>query len=414
MNIKHLLKIAITSLVAHRTRTLLTVLGVVIGVSAIMGIVSIGKGAEGVILGELSGMGTDMIVIRPGKEPKGFSDITDTIFADSLKNSDIVALSKKSNVPGIKKIAPGVIVPANVYYGKETYRPTVLGWDPSFMGDIFNVYPERGMFFTDEDIKARDSVAVIGSKVEEELFGDSSAMGKKIKIKGRNFRVVAVLPPHGQVAFFNVDETVIIPPTTAQKYLLGIDYYNEVLVMAKSPDVVERTVKDIEDTLRETHNITDPKDDDFFVVTPSGMIEQVGTILDMLTVFLSSVVAIALVVGGIGVMNIMLVSVTERTREIGLRKALGATTEDILLQFLVEAVLLTVFGGIIGILLGSAFSFAVSVVMTKVYGLSWPFVFPVFASLLGLLVSLAVGLVFGIYPARQASRKSPIEALRYE
>ncbi len=411
---KYLFKIASNSLNAHRSRTLLTILGIVIGVSAIMGIVSIGKGAEGVILKQLGGMGADMIVIRPGKEPKGFSDLTDTIFADSLKNSDIIALSKKSNVPGLEKIAPGVFVSANVSYEKKIYRPTILGWDPSFMGDIFNIYPAKGAFFTKDDIRSNNSVAVIGSEVKIKLFGDMPALGRKIKIKDKKFRVVAVLPPHGQVAFFNIDKTVIVPPTTAQKYLLGINYYNEILIKAKNPEVVGRVERDIKATLRETHNITDPKNDDFFVVTPSGMIKQIGNILNMLTIFLSSVVAIALVVGGIGVMNIMLVSVTERTSEIGLRKALGATTRDILLQFLTEAVLLTVIGGVIGILFGLLFSFTISIVMTNLYNFSWPFVFPVFASLLGLFVSVFVGIVFGIYPARQASLKSPMEALRYE
>jgi len=414
MEIKQLFKIAFTSLKAHSTRTLLTVLGIVIGIGSIMSIVSIGKGAESVILNELGGLGADMIVIRPGKEPKGFSDLTDTIFADSLKNSDIDALLRKNNVPGLMEIAPGVVVVANISYGKETYRPTILGWNPNFMGDIFNIYPDEGVFFGENEIKSRSSVAVIGSKVKKELIGDEPALGKKIKIKGRKFRIVGVLPPRGQVAFFNIDETVLIPPTTAQKYLLGIDYYNEVLVRAKSPDDVERTVQDIKTTLRETHGITDPSNDDFFIVTPTGMIKQIGTILDMLTVFLSSVVAIALVVGGIGVMNIMLVSVTERTREIGLRKSLGATTKDILMQFLVEAIFLTLLGGAIGIILGSALSLLVSVIMTNIYGLVWPFVFPVFASLLGLGMSIIVGVVFGIYPARQASLKSPMEALRYE
>ena len=205
-----------------------------------------------------------------------------------------------------------------------------------------------------------------------------------------------------------------MPYTTAQLYLLGIDYFHEIIVKAESQEAVLRTVRDIELTLRENHGITDPEDDDFFVTTQEGIVEQVQIIIGSLTAFLSSVVAIALVVGGIGVMNIMLVSVTERTREIGLRKAVGATEGDILSQFLFEAVILTVVGGIIGIILGTGLSFLASFVLTAILGVTWIFVFPITAALLGLFVSGLVGLVFGLYPARQAARKSPIEALRYE
>ena len=223
-----------------------------------------------------------------------------------------------------------------------------------------------------------------------------------------------MLSAHGQVTFFNPDEIVLMPYSTAQTYLLGIDYFNEVMIKAKSPKFVARTVRDVEVTMREMHNIKNPEKDDFFVVTQKGLVLQIATIINILTIFLSSVVAIALVVGGIGVMNIMLVSVTERTREIGLRKALGATKKDIMTQFLIEAVVLTGVGGAIGILFGAILSFLVAIVLKNFMMLDWVFEFPVSAALLGFGVSALVGLVFGLYPAKQASEKSPMEALRYE
>jgi putative ABC transport system permease protein len=212
----------------------------------------------------------------------------------------------------------------------------------------------------------------------------------------------------------NIDEVVIIPYSTAQSHLLGISHYHEVITRVSSPEAVDRAVQDIEATLREMHDITDPEKDDFFVVTQQGLVDQVKNIMSALTAFLASVVAIALVVGGIGVMNIMLVSVAERTREIGLRKSVGATDKDILTQFLLESILLTAFGGVISVILGAALSFVIAIVLTRVVGLDWAFNFPVSSIFLGLGVSAFVGLVFGIYPAKQASKKSPIEALHYE
>jgi putative ABC transport system permease protein len=212
----------------------------------------------------------------------------------------------------------------------------------------------------------------------------------------------------------NLDEMVIIPYTSAMTYLSQQKFYNEVMIKVSSADAVDRSVEDIESTLRALHGITDPEKDDFYVQTQQATIDQVGTILSVLTAFLSAVVAISLVVGGIGVMNVMLVSVTERTREIGLRKALGARNIDILTQFLFEAVILTLVGGIIGITLGVLFGFLAALILSQNLGVDWAFEFPYRATLVGLAVSFGVGLVFGIYPARKASKKSPIEALRYE
>jgi putative ABC transport system permease protein len=414
MRINYSFKTAVVGLKTHKSRSALTILGIVIGITAIILMMSIGRGAENLILNEISGLGAETVVIRPGQEPSGPSDIGQTIFADSLKNRDLDALRRKGNAPHIIDIMPALLVPGSVSYEGETFRPDIFGGSAEFFSKAFNVFPDRGTLFTEADIRQRASVTVIGSKVKKELFGESDAIGESITIKDRKFRVVGVLESKGQVAFINFDDAVLIPYTTAQTYILGIDYFHEIIVKTEGPEFVDRTVRDIEATLRESHGIDDPEKDDFFVVTQQGVVDQISTIIGALTAFLSSVVAIALVVGGIGVMNIMLVSVTERTREIGLRKALGATERDIMTQFLLEAVILTALGGIMGIILGGLLALGAAFVLSNVLELNWVFTFPISAALLGLGVSAAVGLIFGIYPARQASKKSPIEALRYE
>jgi len=414
MSIRYLIKTAFLAIKTNKSRSGLTILGIVIGITAIILIMSIGQGAESLILGQISGMGAETIVIRPGREPKGPTELGETLFSDSLKSRDIEALKKKENVPGLRDIAPAVVVPGSVSYKRETYKATIWGWSAEFMGEIMGIYPEKGKFFTETDIRQKAKVALIGQKVKEELFGNGEAIGKNIKIRGKNFRVIGVFSKGGRSSFFDIDEIVLLPYTTAQSYLLGIDYFHEVTVRAKSYKEVPRVVADIKATLREMHNITNPEKDDFFVVTHDDMINRIKSVMGALTAFLTSVVAISLVVGGIGIMNIMLVSVTERTREIGLRKALGATNSDILIQFLIEAVVLTLFGGLIGILLGFILSFASSIVLSKILAAEWSFSFPISAVFLGLGVSGFVGLLFGLYPARAASKKNPIEALRYE
>ena len=414
MRLKYQIRTALIGLQTNKTRSALTILGIVIGITAIMLIMSIGKGAEKLILDEISGLGAETIVVRPGKEPTGPTDFADTLFADSLKSRDLELLTRSANVPDLVDAMPIIVVPANVSYEGETYRPDIFGGSAEFFAPPFNLFHPPGTAFGENEIRAQARIAVIGSKVKEELFGTQDALGEQIRIKDQKFRVTGVLPEKGQVAFLNFDKTIIIPYTAAQQYLLGIDHFHEIIIKTTGPDVVDRAVHDVEATLRESHNITDPSKDDFFVVTQEGVVRQIQTIISTLTVFLTSVVAISLVVGGIGIMNIMLVSVTERTREIGLRKALGATEQNIKNQFLIEAILLTSVGGVIGIMLGIALSLGVSILLRTATSISWSFMFPISAVLLGVAVSGGIGLIFGYYPAKRAAAKSPIEALRYE
>ncbi|MCP6720256.1 MAG: ABC transporter permease [Patescibacteria group bacterium] len=418
MLIKYSVKTALTGLITNKSRSILTILGIVIAIAAIVLIVSIGQGAKDLILQQIQGLGSKTIVVIPGREPEGPSDFVN-VFLDSLKEKDYKLLKNKNNVPGAEDIMPLVISSVKLSYFDETYQATILGGGDdeinNLMARIFDIFPDRGSFFTPQDVSSRASVIVIGDNVREELFGESiNPLGEKIKINGRNFRVIGILPSKGQVSFFNFDDMVLAPYTTAQQYILGRKYFDRIIVVAKSEKVIARTVSDIEITLRSSHGITDPDKDDFFVETQADLVERVGFITNILTLFLVTIAAISLLVGGIGIMNIMLVSVTERTKEIGLRKAVGATNKDILRQFLLESVLLTAIGGIVGIALGVALSFVVSLILTYSLGLNWEFTFPLSAAALGLGVSAAVGLVFGIYPARQAAKKTPIDALRYE
>ncbi|PIU15892.1 multidrug ABC transporter substrate-binding protein [bacterium (Candidatus Gribaldobacteria) CG08_land_8_20_14_0_20_39_15] len=412
MTLKNSIKTAIKGLRTNKSRSALTILGIVIGITAIILIMSLGKGAQDLILNQIKGLGSATIIIEPGRESQGPSDFS-SMFADSLKDREVEALKNQNNVPGIETLTPMVVASGAVSYGDEVRNFMVLGAS-SIITDIVNVHPEIGVFFDEEQVQQRVAVTAIGSEVKEKLFGNSDAVGQNIKIKNKIFRIIGVFPTKGQVGMLDVDNTLIVPYTTAQKYLSGMNYYHQIIAKAKSEDILLETVQDIKLTLRDLHNITDPSKDDFHVMTQEDIAQRVGTVTSVLTVFLAAIAAISLIVGGIGIMNIMLVSVTERTREIGLRKALGATTKNILTQFLLESTILTCLGGAIGVLLGIFFSFVSALILSRVIGSSWQFALAPKAILLGLGVSAFVGLVFGLYPASQASKKSPIEALRYE
>ncbi|TRZ64000.1 MAG: FtsX-like permease family protein [Spirochaetia bacterium] len=412
MTLRYTFKTAIIGLRTHKSRSALTILGIVIGITAIMLVLSLGEGAQNLILSQIQSIGPKVITAVPGKQPKGPTDIF-SMFADSLKQKDLDALSQKSNVPHAEKIMPIVFGSESLAYGNDTYRATIFGATEIFAG-LYDIYPDKGRNFNEDDVKSYSNSVIIGSKIESELFGGEEALGKKVKIKGINFRVVGILPQKGQFSFLNFDEVAIVPYTTAQQYIFGRKYFDRFVVEADTEANVPATVEDVKITLRNSHNITDPGKDDFFIETQAQAMETVGTITNVLTMFLAAVAAISLLVGGVGIMNIMLVSVTERTREIGLRKAIGATEKNVLFQFLLESVILTALGGLIGIILGTSLSAAIALVLSKVLVLDWGFVFPLSGALMGLGVAALTGLVFGLYPARQASKKSPIEALRYE
>ncbi len=408
---KHTIKTAATGLTTNRSRSFLTILGIVIGITAIMLVVSLGAGAQNLILGQVQGLGTNTIAVIPGREPTSVSDVS-ALFSDSLKEKDLIALRNKANAPGIKSIMPTVMGAGVATYESNTFQVSIFG-ATELMAEIFDLHPKGG-FFTEDDVISKNDVVVLGSKIADRLFESADSVNQKVKIKGRNFKVIGVLPETGGGSLFNFDDMVLVPYTTAQDYILGQKYFNRIIIQTISDAAVPVTANDIEVTLRESHDITDPAKDDFTVQTQQDLANRLGTITSALTWFLVAVASIALFVGGVGIMNIMLVAVTERTREIGLRKALGATDRDILRQFLLEAVMLTAIGGIIGIILGSSLAFITAIGLSKGLGVDWTFVFPWTGAGLGLSVSAMIGLIFGGYPASQASKKSPIEALRYE
>ncbi|MEK9186599.1 MAG: ABC transporter permease, partial [Patescibacteria group bacterium] len=305
MRLKYSLKTAVKGLRTNRSRSLLTILGIVIGITAIMMVMSLGRGAQDLILNQIQSIGSKTIAVVPGRHPTGISDSLST-FTDSLKNKDVEDLQKKSNVPHLTRMMPIVFGPVTATKGNKVHQTTVFGVN-NFFAEIYNIYPEDGRLFMDDEVASKSAVVIIGSKVKDELFEPGElVLGQKIRVKNQTLRIIGVLPNKGQFSFISFDDALIMPYTTAQQYVFGIKYFNRLVIETDTEANIAGTVADIETTLRNNHNITDPDKDDFFVETQAQAMEMVSTITNALTLFLAAVAAISLVVGGVGIMNIML------------------------------------------------------------------------------------------------------------
>ncbi len=400
-----------TRALAHgKMRSLLTMLGIVIGIASVIIVMSLGASAEYYIVGQVQSFGSDLISINPGVPVAGGAPAQAAgVVIKTLVKQDVNSISKE---PSVKLVSANVTGQATIIYGNKSKSVLWSATDPS-MFKMINLSFQSGHPFTDADLNSYNKVIILGSQLAKDLFGNVSPLGKYVRLKDFNFLVTGVLDPKG-AGIFSFDNYAVIPLTVGQKQILGVDYYQEVDVKS-DPAYTTGFVKErIISVLRQNHHITDPAKDDFTVQSMEDALKTLGNITSILTLFLSAIAAISLIVGGIGIMNIMLVSVTERTKEIGLRKAVGATDRDILKQFLIESVLLTFTGGIIGIAIGAAVVGLAYFALTRFFSIAWVFAFPPGAVGLALFVSAGAGIAFGIYPARKAGKKNPIDALRYE
>lgn len=392
------------SLIANKLRSLLTMLGIIIGVAAVIALVSIGNGVKQDIENSISSLGSNLLVVLPGA-PRTPGARSSQGSMKSLKISDYEAIAKLEGVKAASPMTNGSYV---VIYQNKNWTTSVAGVNANFQ-DVNNWTMTSGRFFSDKNAQNRERVAVVGQTVVKNLFADEDPVGKEIRVKNIPFRVIGVLKSKGNGTMGNdQDDTVLIPYTTSMERVEGIDYLRRVYVVAKDDEGIDRLQADIENLLRVRHNIKDTNLDDFNIQNMKSIMETVAQTTGTFTLFLGAVAAISLVVGGIGIMNIMLVSVTERTREIGVRKALGATYSVIVTQFLIEAVVISLMGGFIGI----AFGIGASKVIGMVSGMSTIVSVPTI--IMSFAFSMAIGLIFGIYPARKAAKLNPIDALHYE
>ena len=392
------------SLIANKMRSILTMLGIIIGVAAVSALGSIGNGVKQDIQNSISSRGSNLLMVMPGA-PRTPGVRPSAGSMKSLKVSDYEAISKLDGVRAASPMTNGSYV---VIYQNKNWTTSVSGVSYNYL-DVNNWSMKSGRFLSEKNVQNRERVAVVGKTVVKNLFGDEDPVGAEIRVKNIPFRIIGVLNSKGSGAMGNdQDDMVIIPYTTAMERVEGVDYLRMIYVVGKDENGIDRLQSDIENLLRVRHGIKDTNLDDFNIQNMNSIMETMEETTGTLTLFLGAVAAISLVVGGIGIMNIMLVSVTERTREIGVRKALGATYSVIVTQFLIEAVVISLMGGIIGIILGIGSSKLIGMASGMSTVISVPTIVMSFA------FSMAIGLIFGIYPARKAAKLNPIDALHYE
>lgn len=408
MNSWRFLKEALESLSVNKLRTALTMLGIVIGVAAVVSMIAIGEGASSSITSSIESMGTNLIYVSRAYENSNPQPLT---------LADAQAIVESGGAPSVMAVAPSVQTSMQVIYGGESTSTTILGVTPDY-AIVRNTAVASGRFITQADIDSRATIVILGSDVVEEIFGsDIGVLGEKIRIGNNLYEVVGILETSGGTSIGSADNQVIVPLTTALSRLMARtsakDEVNLISVSAVNSDAISSAITEISSILRSRHKIHTGEDDDFSIFSQETMTEAATSITGVLTVFLGGIAAISLLVGGIGIMNIMLVSVIERTKEIGLRKAVGARNRDILMQFMVESLIIGLTGGILGVLLAWLLTLIIKNIASASSFMLNP-VITIDSVLLAVLFSLAIGLLFGIYPANRASKLEPVEALRTE
>ena len=402
MLILDLFRMAIRSLISHKLRTFLTALGIIIGVASVISMISIGEGARQQTLSTISKFGTNIITIKPGQ--KKTRHVT-TGKVDTLILDDAYFIEK--NVSLITGVAAQVYRSAQLKFGNKNTNTTVRGTGENYV-DLANFEMEKGRYFNKQEINASKRVCVLGATVVKNLFEERNPLGQTIKVDGKNFIVIGITEPKGALSWFDPDDQIFIPVTTAQKRVFGMNHIQSIDVQAAKIEDLELIKDDISQILRLRHNIPEDKENDFYVQNSSQWLNSWGDAAKTFTYLLGGIAAISLMVGGIGIMNIMLVSVTERTREIGIRKAIGAKKKEILEQFLIESVVISFLGGGVGVILG----IAISKMVSNIGG--WETIVSTQSILLAFGFSVGIGIFFGFYPANKAANMNPIEALRYE
>jgi len=399
------LRQAVSAMLSHKMRAFLSILGILIGVAAVIAMLAIGQGAQESIEKQLSSLGSNLLIVRPGAQKSGGVALQSGL-TTRFTFQDIEEIKKLSDY--VKYVSPSVRDRVQLVYADKNWNTQAEGVGVSY-AQLRSSEPTVGRFFTDEEVKMRSKVALLGMTVVKELFGTDNPIGQTVKINLINFKVIGILPEKGSAGPQDQDDTVIIPITTAMYRAFGKQYIDSIYVEAVSPDTIDLAQEEIENLIIKQHRlITDDQKDSFQIRNMSDIKKTLESTTQTMSLLLGAIAAISLLVGGIGIMNIMLVSVTERTREIGLRKAIGANNRDILTQFLIEAILMSFIGGLAGVILGSSASVLISMLS------GWSVKVSLFSVVLATVFSLVVGVVFGIWPAKQASRLNPIEALRYE
>ena len=407
------IKISYRNITATKLRSFLTVLGVIIGVASVIIVLAIGASAQALILDQVKGVGSNLIGVLPGaSDQKGPPASALGVVTTTLKYEDLKALNNPKNIPDIISACGYVTGSANMAYLDQSFVTTYQGVSSSYP-EVEKLDLGSGRFFLPEEETNLARVAVLGYNRAKDLFGDEDPINKKINIKDLNFTVVGVIDKRGSQAFSNPDDNVYMPLMTGQKLLLGINYLNFIRAKVNDEKNISRAINDVTLLIRNRHQIQGDMEDDFSVRSTAQALSILSSVTDVLKYFLVSIAAISLLVGGVGIMNIMLIAVNQRIREIGLRKALGAKNIHIIVQFIIESVTITLCGGVLGILMGILVTFLAYLIINQL-GYEWQFIVTASSIVLAFFITLAVGIIFGLYPALRASKVSPIEALRYE